>query len=122
MPTSWSKFLLSYNRKKILLVLDNFEHLLDGATVLNTIHIIASPNTKLFITSREQLGLPGEQIFPLQGLRYPSGTSDASNWDQYPATSLFVLMARLSIPDFKPMNPEDVVKICQLTEGLPTCH
>lgn len=104
--------------KKILLVLDNFEHLLDGATVLNTI-ITAALNTKLLITSREQLGLPGEQVFPLQGLRYPSGTSDVGNWDQYPATSLFVLRARLLIPDFKPMNPEDVVKICQLTEGLP---
>jgi predicted ATPase/DNA-binding XRE family transcriptional regulator len=112
------QILVFLQSKKILLVLDNFEHLLDGATVLNTI-ITASPNTKLLITSREQLGLPGEQVFPLQGLRYPSGTSEAGNWDQYPATSVFVLRARLLIPDFKPMNPEDVVKICQLTEGLP---
>lgn len=104
--------------KKILLMLDNFEHLLDGAMILNTI-ITASPDTKLLITSREQLGLPGEQVFPLQGLRYPSGTSDGSNWDQYPAISLFVERARLLIPDFKPTNPEDVIKICQLTEGLP---
>ncbi|MEP7289223.1 MAG: AAA family ATPase, partial [Chloroflexota bacterium] len=63
--------LLQYFREKaLLLVLDNFEHLLDGIELLTEM-LEAAPNIKLMVTSREVLKLQEEWLYPVRGLRYP---------------------------------------------------
>ena len=60
--------LLAYLRQKqMLLVLDGFEHLLEGATLLTDI-LQAAPRIKMLVTSRERLNLRGEWVYPLAGL------------------------------------------------------
>ncbi|MCB0188040.1 MAG: AAA family ATPase, partial [Caldilineaceae bacterium] len=56
--------------KRLLLLLDNFEHLLDGADILIQIERTA-PGVHLLVTSRKVLGVHGEQLFPLNELPYP---------------------------------------------------
>ena len=57
-------------QKQLLLIVDNLEHLLDGAGLLAEI-LRAAPGVKILATSRERLQLHGEQVFPMQGLAFP---------------------------------------------------
>jgi DNA-binding SARP family transcriptional activator len=64
--------LLAYlSGKTMLLLLDNFEHLLAGASLLVDI-LQAAPQVRLLITSRARLNLAAEQVYPLVGLAYPT--------------------------------------------------
>src|SRR5262249_10657441 len=63
--------LLDYFRaKSLLLVLDNFEHLLDGAGIVSEI-LSYAPEVKALATSRERLNLSGEILFALGGMDFP---------------------------------------------------
>jgi DNA-binding SARP family transcriptional activator/predicted ATPase len=63
--------LLDYLRaKRMLLLLDNFEHLLAGVGEVVDI-LRAAPETTMIVTSRARLNLKGEQLFPIEGLPYP---------------------------------------------------
>ena len=85
--------LLQYLREKaLLLVLDNFEHLLDGAELLTEI-LEAAPEVKLLVTSREALNLQGEWRYAVTGLEYPE-TSAAQQAEAFSAVQLFVERAR----------------------------
>ena len=112
--------LLAYVRDKdLLLVLDSFEHLLEGAGLLVEL-LQAAPRVKLLVTARESLQLAAEQIFDLAGLAVPPGGAGAAI-EQYPAVQLFVQRARRVQPQFA-LDPEVtpwVVRITQLVEGLP---
>lgn len=103
--------------KKFLLVFDNFEHLLGDASFIADI-LRQTTAVTLLITSRERLRVHGEQVYPLQGLRFPENAS-STDLESYPAPNLFLTIARRLLPDFKPVNPKDVLQICQITEGLP---
>ena len=73
--------LLQYlQEKKILLLLDNFEHVLDGVGILTKI-IQHAPGVKLLVTSREALSLPEEWLYPVEGLSTPKNhlTIDAES-------------------------------------------
>jgi DNA-binding SARP family transcriptional activator len=96
--------LLRYlSNKAILLVLDNFEHLLAGTNLVDEI-LQHSPQTKLLITSRVRLNRQSEQLFPVAGMTYPSlnGASEDSSLDltQFSAVQLFLQRARRVRPDF----------------------
>ncbi len=117
--------LLAYLRQKtLLLVLDNFEHLLDGAVLLTQMRQTA-PGVTILVTSREQLQIPGEQLLPLQGLHYPhdqlelSATAVTDHMPQYPALQLFLDNARRLLPDFAPDDISALLRLCQITEGMP---
>ena len=117
------KQLLGYLREKqMLLVLDNFEHLMEGADLLSAI-LQAAPGVKLLITSRERLNLQGEWVFELEGLPYPSISEEGilERVEQYEAVQLFLQGALRVRPAFRlnEENREWVVRICQLTEGMP---
>ena len=56
--------------KQMLLIFDNFEHLLGGADLIHKI-LEGSLGLKILITSRERLHLTREQLFPIQGLKFP---------------------------------------------------
>jgi len=107
--------------KQLLLVLDNFEHLLGGVELLVDL-LRAAHGLKLLVTSRVALQAPGEQLFPLEGLAFPplAHLSDAG-LDQYSAVELFVQSARRLLPHFvlTAENAGAVGEICRLVYGLP---
>lgn len=104
--------------KTLLLVLDNFEHLLDGADLIDML-LACAPGVKVLATSREALNLQAEWLYPLQGLSVPSSVYVAS-LDDYEAARLFLLHARRVRPDFDAASEHKaIVRICSLAAGLP---
>ncbi|MEZ4727943.1 MAG: BTAD domain-containing putative transcriptional regulator [Caldilineaceae bacterium] len=110
--------------KTMLLVLDNYEHLLPDVTFLQTL-LTAAPGIKVCATSRERLRLSAEWLLLLQGLTVPTIQNVASQTstavEQFSAISLFVKCARRIQPKFTLANENlvDVVQICRLVEGIP---
>ncbi|MCB0193618.1 MAG: tetratricopeptide repeat protein, partial [Anaerolineae bacterium] len=112
--------LLSYLRpRRMLLVLDNFEHILDGATFIS--HILqTAPGVNVVVTSRERLNLAHETLWPVNGLQFAELTTldDALTCD---AVRLFVQRTRQVRPDFE-LRPEDLPdlrRILQAVWGMP---
>ncbi len=108
--------------KHMLLVLDNFEHLTDGATFLVRL-LERAPNVYIIVTSREALDLRGEWQLSLKGLSYPEEGEPVTpeTFMRFSALHLFVQSARRVRPDFS--VTEDVlpwiVRICRFVEGSP---
>nr|MBA3873065.1 hypothetical protein [Anaerolineae bacterium] len=105
--------------RSMLLVLDNFEHLLDGAPLVADI-VQNAPNVKLLVTSREKLNLSGEMIFAMSGLDFPEWETLADAME-YDAVKLFMQSAHRVRSDFA-LQADDLVnlaRICRLTEGMP---
>jgi predicted ATPase len=105
--------------RSILLVLDNFEHLLDGVPLIADI-VQSALNVKLLITSREKLNLSVEIIYAMSGLDFPEWetTEDALEYD---AVKLFMQSAQRVRSDFT-LQADDLIhlaRICRLTEGMP---
>jgi predicted ATPase len=106
----------------MLLILDNFEHLIDG-TILVAEIVQTAPGIQLLVTSRERLNLQGEWLFEVEGLPYPA-TLDERDLERvagYDAVQLFLQSALRVDPRFRltEENREWVVRICQLMEGIP---
>jgi predicted ATPase/DNA-binding SARP family transcriptional activator len=101
--------LLAYLRtKRMLLVLDNFEELLEGAPLLLEL-VHHAPGVKLLVTSRERLALSEEWVLPLAGLE-----ADGA------AVELFVQRAMRAAHDFDPTAEREAVReLCSLVEGMP---
>ncbi len=112
--------LLDYLRERsLLLILDNFEHVLPGVALLNDI-LSNAPGVSILATSRARLNLSGEQLFHLLGMGLPDeeNTSDAA---QYDAIQLFLDSAKRTCPEFE-LRTEDakyVVRICRGVNGMP---
>ncbi|RPI78267.1 MAG: NACHT domain-containing protein, partial [Chloroflexi bacterium] len=105
-------------KKRALLVLDNFEHLMDGASFLSDI-LMESETVKLLVTSREVLNLQEEWIFLVEGLKVPESL-DVEGIEEYSAVRLFDEVARRVQPGFSlAQNLECVVHICQYLQGMP---
>jgi predicted ATPase/DNA-binding CsgD family transcriptional regulator len=110
---------INYLRDKcLLLVLDNFEHLLDGVDLLTEI-LAQAADVKILVTSRERLNVHEEWVLAVQGLAYPQ-PQDLTDVEQYGAVRLFVQSARrvqagFSLGD----NRAGVMAICQQVEGMP---
>lgn len=112
--------LLSYlEGKHMLLVLDNFEHLIERANQVAEM-VQAAPDIQLLVTSRERLNLQGEWVFEAEGLPYPLGPEESS-LEAYEAVQLFLQSALRANPSFTltEHNRAWVARICQLTEGIP---
>jgi predicted ATPase/DNA-binding CsgD family transcriptional regulator len=112
--------LLRYLRKKnLLLVMDNFEHMVDGVGIVNEI-LQAAPEVKIIATSRERLNLQRETIFNLDGLSFPTDM-DSKDILNYDAITLFVQSARKVRPEFTPSLEElrHITTICQMVQGMP---
>jgi predicted ATPase len=112
--------LLDYLAKRnTLLVLDNYEHLVDGTGILIEL-LKHAPSVKLMVTSRQRLNLRGEQIFNVPGLTFPeNGSSDGDI--ESSAFELFIERARLSDSRFSVEGDDEqhVIHICQMVEGIP---
>ncbi|MGB1251915.1 MAG: AfsR/SARP family transcriptional regulator [Candidatus Promineifilaceae bacterium] len=104
------------NDKQLLLIIDNFEHLIEGANTIAQLQTAAS-KVHILITSREILNVAGEFVYLLRGLPVPDGSAPVATFS---SVQLFVARARQLRPDFSLAKEESaVVKICQLVEGLP---
>jgi len=119
-PNNPQKQLFQYlQNKKALLVLDNAEHLLEGAGVFSEI-IKDCPQVKLLVTSRERLNLLSEWVFEITGLPVPP-SHQVEPFESYSSIALFLQSARRSQAGFE-LREEDrrsVLKICQIVEGMP---
>jgi predicted ATPase len=108
--------------RALLLVLDNFEHLLVAAPVLSAL-LGACPRLQLLVTSRVALRLSGEQEFavPSLALAGAAGQDQLDVFGEPDAVHLFVLRAQATRPSFAPAGEElaTVAAICQRLDGLP---
>jgi predicted ATPase/transcriptional regulator with XRE-family HTH domain len=105
--------------RKALLILDNAEHLLEGAGLFADI-LQACPQVKLLVTSRERLNLISEWTFEIMGLPVPSD-AQAEQFESYSSVALFLQSARRVRADFELQAEECqwVRKICRIMEGMP---
>jgi predicted ATPase len=106
----------------LLLLVDNFEHLLEAAPMLAEL-LAAAPNLKLLVTSRAALHISHEHEFSLGPLALPD-TRELPQWEdlsQYPAITLFLERAAAVKPDFRltEENATSVAEICARLDGLP---
>lgn len=112
--------LLDYLRdKQILLLLDNFEHLLDGVEIIQAL-LQGCPTLRLLATSRERLHLSSETVFTLDGMDFPSGAT-VQEMLTYSAIQLFITTARRTRPKFAldHANAQEIVQVCRLVGGMP---
>jgi predicted ATPase/DNA-binding CsgD family transcriptional regulator/Tfp pilus assembly protein PilF len=119
-PGDFKAQLLEFLRQRqILLVLDNYEHLLPNVDLVIEI-LQVTQRVSLLVTSRQHLGLRDEWVYELSGLSYPSGEASFAA-EQYGAVALFALRAQSVSPRFSlnQANLADVVAICRLVDGLP---
>jgi predicted ATPase/DNA-binding SARP family transcriptional activator len=113
--------------KEILLLLDNFEHLIDRASLAFLGALLDhAPGVTLLVTSRARLHLHGEQIYRLQGLHFPGAlrAKQALTADEaltYGGIQLLVNSARRIHLDYTPPLADipALVAICQSVQGTP---
>jgi DNA-binding SARP family transcriptional activator len=114
------------NDKKLLLILDNAEHLADAVRdfVLSLLRGATSPN--VLVTSRARLNLADEWLVELSGLPVPSQESPAGELPAPDdAPKLFIRRARRLVPDIQSAKGSDpcprptIIRICRLVQGLP---
>lgn len=113
--------LLEYMRgRRLLLILDTCEHLLDACAALAQAVLRATPCVAVLATSRQPLDMPGEHTFPIGPLPVPETDQSelASSGD---AVELFALRAAAAVPDFAvtPGNVASVVQLCRRLDGIP---
>jgi predicted ATPase/DNA-binding CsgD family transcriptional regulator len=110
--------------RRLLLVIDNCEHLLDATAELTATLLRSSPQLKVLATSREPLNIDGESVVRVPPLTVPSLDERATNagfGTTSEAVTLFVERARSHAPEFEltAENRGTVVEICRHLEGLP---
>ncbi len=106
--------LLDYlSERSTLLVLDNFEHLVEGAGLLGEM-IERAPHVELLTTSRERLNVQSEWLFDVDGLGLAENGSGSAS-----AVRLFVERAKQVAPGFALDDTTEVLRICRLVDGMP---
>jgi predicted ATPase/DNA-binding SARP family transcriptional activator len=107
--------------KRVLLVLDNCEHLLDGAAAVADRLLGECPDLRVLATSREPLGITGETLWPVEPLALPPPDADADTAARYPAVRLLADRAAAVRSGFavRPDNAAAVVRICRALDGMP---
>ncbi|MFI5588477.1 ATP-binding protein [Amycolatopsis sp. NPDC051758] len=109
--------------RRLLVILDNCEHLLDACAALAHDLLRAAPGLRLLATSRERLALAGEHLWPVSPLPLPEPGQPLLDgaWLQYPALTLFAERASSVDPWFAVTeeNQERVAEVCRLLAGIP---
>ncbi len=108
--------------RQLLLVLDNFEQVVDAAPAIREL-LAAAPRVSMLVTSREVLHLAGEQEFPVPPLALPDPAHlpPLASLSAFDAVALFIQRARAVRPDFAVTNANApaVAEICARLDGLP---
>jgi len=112
----------SLRDKHLLLVLDNFEQVLEAAPYLTDL-LAFCPDLKLLVTSRAVLHVQGELVFPVPPLAVPDLTHlpEQQALRQYAAVILFLQRAQATKPTFQltAANGHTIAEICVRLDGLP---
>jgi predicted ATPase len=106
--------------KQMLLILDNFEQVLDAAPSVS-VWLRGAPELKALVTSRAPLRITGEQEFPVPPLALPDPSADVAALTDNEAVSLFIERARAARPDFMldAENAGSIARIVARLDGLP---
>ncbi|NWG05882.1 MAG: tetratricopeptide repeat protein [Chloroflexi bacterium] len=109
--------------KSLLLILDNFEQIVEGASLDAAQILKACPQVKMLVTSRVPLNLYGEHEYPLPPLSIPPRNAEKTQdaLMRFESVQLFVARVRQHQPHFAvtPENAEAVIEICALLDGIP---
>lgn len=107
--------------RRLLLVLDNCEHLLTACAELTAALLDGTPHARVLATSRHRLGLTAEHLLELRPLPVPDPDGDLSGADRHPALALFADRAAAVVPGFRltPANRAAVARVCRRLDGLP---
>lgn len=114
--------------KQLLVVLDNCEHLIEDVASLVSSLLSICPRLKILATSRESLRVPGEWLYPVPALDFPTfdipGEDSSFDMDEvlnFPALTLFAERARAVRPNFvlDAENVKPISTICKQLDGLP---
>ena len=108
--------------KRVLLVLDNCEHLIDACAHMAESLLTSCANLKILATSREALSLAGENVWPVPPLSLPEVQITLLDLlMEYEGVCLFVERASAVNPDFTPDddNAVTITQICQQLDGIP---
>lgn len=109
--------------KKLLLLFDNCEHQLDACAKLAEAVIRSSAGVKILASSREALGLPGEQTYRIPSLSTPDPRADSTpeSLSQYEAVTLFIERAVGHESSFQVTNENApaLASICSRLDGIP---
>ncbi|WAZ23810.1 LuxR C-terminal-related transcriptional regulator [Streptomyces cinnabarinus] len=107
--------------RRLLLVIDNCEHLLTACAELTAALLHGTPNARILATSRHRLGLTGEHLLELRPLPVPDPDGDLSDADRHPALALFADRAAAVVPGFRltEANRAAVARLCRSLDGLP---
>ncbi|HEY3060590.1 MAG TPA: AAA family ATPase, partial [Chloroflexota bacterium] len=105
--------------RRLLLVLDNCEHLVQAAAEVAHTLLRACPGVRVLATSREALNIPGETVWPVPSLSLP--TPDAHDAVDSEAVRLFRDRARSALPAFElnGRTVDHVAEVCRQLEGIP---
>lgn len=134
--TALAQVIRYLRRQALLIVLDNFEHLLNSAiqpepemennpaVALVTGLLDQAPNVMMLVTSRERLNVRGEWVYDVSGLEIPTEDAAASleyGVVEYSAPTLFVQTARRVQASFLPgiADLAAILRICRLANGMP---
>jgi non-specific serine/threonine protein kinase len=110
-PRSALQSVLEYLKdRRLLLILDTCEHLLDACAALISAVLRAAPGVTLLTTTRQPLDMPDEHIYPVGPLPVPGDAVD-----------LFALRAAVVIDGFTvtELNAPDVIRLCRRLDGIP---
>ncbi|MGF1473775.1 MAG: LuxR C-terminal-related transcriptional regulator [Rubrobacteraceae bacterium] len=109
--------------KRLLLILDNCEHVVDAATRLAETLLDGCPRLKILATSRELLGIAGEVSWTVPPLSLPGGeaNSDADELREAESVRLFADRASQRLTSFTltPENARSVAEVCRKLDGIP---
>lgn len=107
------------SRRHALIVLDNCEHVRDGAAALVDALLAQAGRSRIVATSREPLAVAGEQLYPVHSLSLPA-SSVLDDMRSADAVRVFVDRARLALPDFEidADNADAILGICRQLDGI----
>ena len=107
--------------RRMLMILDNCEQIVDHVAALSRDLLIACPNFHIIATSRERLAIAGEVVYRVPSLSLPPADVDPATSLEFDAIRLFVDRAQLVDPVFElgPTNVDDVIAICRRLDGIP---
>ena len=107
--------------KRLVLVIDNCEHVVGAAAQMAEALLRANPETRVIATSRDPLRVDGEWVFPIPPLAVPTELNRDDDLLQYGAVRLFIERARAGVPHFSPNERAvaAIVAICRRLDGIP---
>ncbi|MBO2438231.1 winged helix-turn-helix domain-containing protein [Actinomadura nitritigenes] len=120
-PDPLDRVVTALSARRMLLVLDNCEHLLDAAARLADRVLAGCPGVRIMATSREPLGITGETLWPVGPLEAPPPSASPEDALARPAVRLFADRAAAVAPGFAVTgaNVAAVVRICRALDGVP---